>query len=138
MKKLILAVLILLTLSAGCFYARGLAAETEPSENSSVLMQRKLGHAKDLLEGLALEDFDKIKASADELSLLSLEAAWMKGGNANYAMHNAEFRWAVEGIAEMADEENLEGATLKYAQVVITCVECHKTVRRASKLAWAD
>ena len=46
-----------------------------------------------------------------------------------YGQLSSEFRWNAEKVAQMGDAKNLDGATLSYVQVVMSCVECHKLVR---------
>jgi hypothetical protein len=99
------------------------------------MMYRKLGHANGVLEGLTVNDFEKIQEEAQELSLISLEAHWRTDLPPSYAQYNADFQWAVGGLIQAAEMKNLEGATLKYAQVVMSCVECHTAVRGRAQVA---
>ncbi|MEZ6079955.1 MAG: hypothetical protein R3C56_31060 [Pirellulaceae bacterium] len=55
-------------------------------------MQRKLDHAKRVLEGLAIEDFELIAREAQSLSLLSLESNWNVLTTEEYIQQSSDFR----------------------------------------------
>lgn len=134
-KRFLYGSLAVLILIAGAT-ARAKVDTPEGGEASpSELMHKKLEHAQSILAALTFEDFDGIRSEAEQLSLISLDAHWRKDNPPSYAKYNADFQWAVSGLVKMAEEKNLEGATLKYNRVVASCVECHKAVRGASKVA---
>ncbi|MBI1783661.1 hypothetical protein HYR69_00830 [Candidatus Sumerlaeota bacterium] len=114
-------------------------AEVKPAEKeTSDLMKKKLQHAQALLEGLAKEDYAKIRDNAKELTSISLDALYTKKHSPQYNQLSSEFRYATEKVVKMAEEKNLDGATLSYMQVVMSCVECHKLVRGQEETASAD
>lgn len=96
-------------------------------------MQQKLEHAKSVLEGLALEDYDKIEKNAQALSLLSLESNWNVLTTEEYLKQSADFRSAVNVITSAAKEKNVDRATLGYVNLTVRCVECHSYLRRHAK-----
>ena len=100
-------------------------------------MRIKLKHAKEVLEGLTLEDFDRIQKNGQAMSLLSHEAQWNVIQTPQYMQHSGEFRRATEALAEAAKKKNIDGAALAYMEVTLKCVNCHKYVRRI-KVAKAD
>jgi len=93
------------------------------------LMQEKLSNSKMLLEGIALADFDKINRSAETLIQLSKTADWFVYKTPRYELHSNEFRRAAETILQKAKDKNLDGATLAYFDLTMTCVRCHQYVR---------
>ena len=93
-------------------------------------MERKLLHAKALLEGLATEDYDRISRDAQALSLISLESAWNVLITEEYLKQSSAFRRSLESIRDGAKAKNVDRATLGYVDMTIRCVECHKYVRR--------
>lgn len=132
-----------LLIATACAVAAGLAiglgvsvstAQEEVSDQKT-LMKRKLNVAKTLLEGLALEDYSKISASAEQLSMISMEAQWTELLSPRYGRFGSEFRTAVERVKDMADKENLDGATLNFMEVVMACVRCHTAVRGEENIA---
>jgi hypothetical protein len=92
-------------------------------------MARKLMHAKDLLEGIALSDFKKIDRSADELLRLTNAEEWRAIKTARYEMFSNEFRRAAEGIIQKARAKNIDGVTVSYFEMTVSCVRCHSYVR---------
>jgi hypothetical protein len=103
----------------------GDAAATKTSD----LMKRKLGHAQAVLEALALNDFDKIRSNADDLIFISKQVEWRAVKTPEYDLSMNSFRRAAEELAQKAKDKNLEGATLAYMDMTMTCVRCHKQVR---------
>ena len=81
------------------------AAEPAPqgvSRQLSPLMQMKLEKSKSILEGLALEDYEKIAKNAQSLKLLSLESGWNVIQTEEYVSQSREFRRAVDRIMAAA------------------------------------
>lgn len=95
------------------------------------IMRQKLKNSQRVLEGLAMNDFDKIADSASELVLLSKEAQWKVMKTPRYEVHSGEFRRTAEALVQMAKDRNLDGASLMYVDLTLTCVKCHKYVREA-------
>lgn len=92
-------------------------------------MRDKLELSQRILEGVALEDYDLIVSKATRLSAMSKEARWQAFQNPDYERYSVEFRRHVDALAKAARDKNLDGATLAYVRVTMSCVECHKLVR---------
>lgn len=92
-------------------------------------MHAKLAHSQDILEGLAIENYDQIAKSAQSLTLLSEEAGWNVLQTAEYTRQSDLFRRNTKALTDAARKRNLDGATLAFVQVTLNCVECHKHVR---------
>lgn len=118
-------------LALGIPTVRSLADEPKKDEARQALMQRKLKESQKALEGLALNDFKKISASADELIEISKAAEWKVLKDPQYELFSNEFRRRAEQMGKAAREKNLDGATLAYVEVTMTCVRCHQHVRKA-------
>ena len=93
------------------------------------LMKKKLALSQKILEGLALEDFDKIKAGADDLVTVRQNAAFMVGKTAKYEVYANDFQKHLENIQAAAKKKNVEAAALGYVEMTLTCVRCHQYVR---------
>jgi cytochrome c556 len=96
---------------------------------ASPLMAEKLKNSQKLLEGLALNDFDKIQQSAEELMRISKAAEWGAIKTPMYEVHTNNFRRAAEQIIKKAKDKNIDGATLAYLDMTLTCVRCHQHTR---------
>ncbi len=100
-----------------------------PGGTNRPFMQAKMDHAKSILEGLALENFDGIQTSAQNLILLSHESAWNVLQSPDYIEMSSEFRGSVNRLKEAAKSQNLDGATIAWFEVTLNCVRCHKHLR---------
>jgi hypothetical protein len=112
--------------------AVGLAAALAQSKRSRAtkeLMREKLGLSQRVLEGLATEDYDLLIAKGTRLSAMSKEADWRVFENPDYDQQSATFRRHVNSLVKAAKERDLDGATLAYVRVTMSCVDCHKLVR---------
>jgi cytochrome c556 len=92
-------------------------------------MREKLGHSQKVLEALALEDFFTLEQRAKKLSAMTQEAGWQAFQNPDYAQHSATFRQHVNSLTKAAQNKDLDGATLAYVRLTMSCVDCHKHVR---------
>jgi hypothetical protein len=99
-------------------------------------MRQKLNFSKDVLEGLALENYALIEKSARALKRLSEGAEWEVPTIPNatdYVSQTSEFQRHADELAKQAKAHNIEGATLAYLKVTMSCVQCHKYVRSVAK-----
>lgn len=104
------------------------SAQKQPG-NLSRLMQEKLSSAKLMLEGIATADFKKISRSGETLIELSKTAEWFVYKTPRYEIHSNEFRNAAETVLQKAKDQNLDGVTLAYFELTMSCVKCHQYVR---------
>lgn len=128
MKRLAPLVLV----ASVCLLATLLYGQQAADPNE--FMRAKLDHSKQVLEGLALEDFDMIAKHSQELSLLSLAASWQVIETMEYQQQSVEFRRAADAVTAAARTKNLDGAALAYVEMTMKCVNCHKYVRRVAAL----
>ena len=94
------------------------------------LMQMKLERSKQILEGLTMEDFEKIASGARALRLLSLESGWNVLQTEEYSEQSKDFRRNTALIDDAAKEKDLGRATLGYVALTVRCVECHSYIRK--------
>lgn len=129
MKSSRLAVFALVVLLVGFGHAQEKPkAPAEPPKKPTV-MQRKLTHAQKLLEGLAVADFAKLGAAADELSQCAQEASWRAANSPKFETHSNNFIRNLEAIKKAAKAKNVDAAALAYVDMTLTCVKCHQQVR---------
>ncbi len=114
-------------------YGQETSAAKAPIEPLEPFMQRKLDHAKRVLEGLAIEDFELIAREAQSLSLLSLESNWNVLTTEEYIQQSSDFRRAVNVITEAAREKDVHRAALGYVNLTVRCVECHSYLRNKAR-----
>ena len=92
-------------------------------------MKKKLKCSQSILEGVALNDFDKIADNADQLIAISQKAEWVVVKTPQYELFSNQFRKDAESLVKNAKAKNLDGAALDYVDLTMTCVKCHKYVR---------
>lgn len=109
---------------------QALAGQEPGTAKTATFMRMKLQPSKELLEGLAMNDFDSIKKNAGTIKNLLLDENWMVVQSDEYRRQTLEFRKLVDQIRDSADKKNIDGATLAYVQMTIQCVRCHQTLRR--------
>ena len=121
-----------------------LAAADEPDSRglkhqlSVSLMQSKLEHSKNILEGLTREDFGAISKGAKAMRGLTALEGWFRADTPRYKAQLNAFWLANDALIQAADEKNVDAATLAYTQLTISCVNCHKQVRAATKTVKTD
>jgi len=96
-------------------------------------MQLKLEYSKEILAGLALEDYERVAKNSQALRLMSLESGWNVLSTQEYADQSRDFRASSKVIQEAAKEKNIERATLGYVSMTVRCVECHNYLRKRDK-----
>ncbi|MCA9265803.1 MAG: hypothetical protein KDA60_18200 [Planctomycetales bacterium] len=107
-----------------------IAQEPVPPVRPQDLMRLKLESAQRVLASLALEDYPAIKRDAQRLHLLSLETGWNVLQTKQYLESSESFRRSVLQLSAAADEGNVDAAGLAYVRLSLTCIECHKHMRR--------
>jgi hypothetical protein len=100
----------------------------EPT-GKQVLMRDKLTHAKDVLEGLSVEDFDKVAKGAEYLRMISKAAAWYVFDSDEYLRMSKDFQEQATDLERHAKAKNLDASSLDYVRISLTCVQCHKYMR---------
>lgn len=104
-------------------------AQNRKSRATKEFMRDKLELAQGILEGLTVENYDLIVSRAQKLSAMSQEVDWKVFENPDYEQQSMAFRRNVDALTKAAKSKNLDGATLAYVRVTMSCVECHKFVR---------
>jgi hypothetical protein len=122
-------VLVVLTLLLGLPGLNGHGGEPKKDDRIGELMHKKLTASQGVLEGIALNDFKKIAARADELLTISKQAEWKVLKTPKYELFSNEFQRAAEGLGQSARDKNTDAAALNYVELTLTCVKCHKHVR---------
>ena len=120
----------MIVVTAGLAVSRLTAADSAVvPDQVAVFMRAKLAHSQNVLEGLAVEDFDLIDKGAQQLSLASEDASWQVLQTEDYARQSADFRRSCDSLRKAAKAKNLDGAALAWMEVTMKCVQCHKYVR---------
>ena len=131
MRRILVATALIAVL-AGILIDRGEAQQPSRRE----FMRNKLEYSKNVLDGLSREDYALIARDARALKSLSEKAAWkdaMIPNAPDYIAYTVEFQRLADELEQKAKQRNLDGSTLAYVQLTITCVNCHKYARMVTK-----
>lgn len=108
-------------------------AAEKPERKPDVWMQKKLKFSQQVLAGIAAGDFDQIAKAADTLKGMDKIESFIRARTPRYRVQLQLFQDANEEILRQANAENLEGVTLAFNQLTISCVNCHKHLREQEK-----
>jgi cytochrome c556 len=129
MMKIFRRSLVIFLVLAGFCASVGRGDNLDKPSKTAELMRKKLKHSQGVLEGIALNDVDKIAENADQLITISHQAEWVVVKTPQYELFSNQFRKSAEGLVKNAKAKNLDGAALDYVDMTMTCVKCHKYVR---------
>lgn len=118
-----------LVLLAGGTWISSLFAHQPDDEAVKVFMRAKLDASQKILEGLVTEDFDLMREASNRISVMGRRAEWNAIKTPDYVQQTTDFQRAAQRLAEAAKEKSLDGASLAYLQLTLSCVNCHKYVR---------
>lgn len=109
------------------------AAAESGDKRPTMLMRKKLEYSQKILEGLSVEDFEMIRKNAKLMNTFAQLENWFWADTPQYRAQLNIFRFANDEMIRMAEEKNLEGVSLAYTQMTLSCVNCHKQVRDKSR-----
>ena len=102
---------------------------TAADQQTKETMDAKLLYSKELLEGIVTEDYRQVADNAKKLHSLSQSANWSIRQTTEYQRHTREFARQATAIEKAAEAKNIDGATLGYFQLTMTCVNCHRHMK---------
>ena len=98
-------------------------------------MQKKLDYSQKILSGLATEDFKAIHENATAMGKLNILERFFHAKTKEYQTQLKIFGYANQELVRLADEKNIDGAALAYMQLTMSCVNCHKLLRKPENAA---
>lgn len=93
-------------------------------------MHVKLDATDQILEGLVTDDLRLLLKGADKLKEMSEAEKWRVSNDMAYRRQSEDFQHCVEKLRRAVREESLDGAALAWFDTTMSCIECHKWVRR--------
>ena len=96
-------------------------------------MKQKLAFSQKVFAGLTEGNLVKAKEAAQAMKLLNKLELFARRKSPAYRRQLRMFEFANDEIVEGAENNNLERATLAYTQLSISCISCHRQLRRAAK-----
>lgn len=128
------ALFLLAAIAAGVLLTCGRPAEAD--EKPTDWMKQKLEMSQNILAGLTKGDFDAIEANAQKMNLVNYLEKQIAADQPHYKEYTRQltaFETANRDLLRQAAKKNIEGSTLAYMQLTVSCVQCHKIVRDAKK-----
>lgn len=136
--RISLIVLLIVILAMSVFLSPTLSGEgkakpkAKPTpKEASLWMEKKLEYTQNIVAGLTEADYDKISSNAGDMDAVGNLETWFRADNPEYKRQASYFEFANRELVRQAEEKNLDGATLAYNQLMVSCVACHKIVRDA-------
>ncbi len=114
--------------SANSTDTKSVSAEAE-EKPLDFWMQKKLDYSSSILKGLAMGDFDMIETNAKQMRVLNKIEGFARSRHAGYRGHVKLFERVTDEVIKQAKKENIEGVTLAYHQLTVSCVRCHQSIR---------
>jgi hypothetical protein len=125
----LLAPLILASFFAG---TTSTYAQAEKESGVKQAMRQKVAYSQQVLIGITLEDYGLIVNNAQKLVELSNKTNWYSRQVPEYELFLNEFRRKAQELMEAGKQKNLDAASLAYVQMTLSCVSCHKFIRKSS------
>jgi hypothetical protein len=107
-------------------------ASGQEHQSRAEFMRGKLRHSKDILDGLAREDYAQIAKGAGALKAMRGSPEWAAMSRpeaGRYRAYSLEFQELTERLLAKAEARNIDGAALAYVGLMMNCVNCHKELR---------
>ncbi len=101
--------------------------------DGTLWMKQKLAASQNILRGLTSPDYEAIEKNAQAMIALGYLEKWVRANTPGYQIMLKDFEYANRALVSAAREKNLDGATVAYFQLTLSCVNCHKIVRGEGK-----
>jgi hypothetical protein len=106
-------------------------AAGKPETHASIWMKLKLDYSQKILQGLAEGDFDRIAQNAEAMQAFNKFESLLRRRPPGYVAQLEMFKDANAELIKQAQRENLDGATLAYTQLTLSCINCHRRLRES-------
>ena len=123
-----IAMMALISTTRVTCVARGDDAKAQAAQ-ASIWMKQKLVASQNILAGLTKGDYEAVEKNAQSMLVVGYLEKWVRADIPGYRKMMTDFEYANKALALAARNKNLDGATIGYVQLTISCVQCHKLVR---------
>ena len=107
-------------------------SQAEKESGVKEAMRQKVAYSQQVLIGVSLGDYGLIANNAEKLVELSNKTNWYSRQLPEYELFLNEFRRNAQELMKAGQQKNLDAASLAYVQMTLSCVSCHKFIRRTS------
>jgi hypothetical protein len=96
-------------------------------------MDVKLDESQKIFAALAKADFETLISCSKKLSTLSELEGFVRNRTPGYRTHLRSYQFAIREIEQQAKRGSIEGVTLGFQQLTLSCVNCHNQLRESEK-----
>jgi hypothetical protein len=125
-----------LALAIGCSLLVTCGRPAVADEKPTDWMKQKLEMSQHILAGLTKGDFEAVEANAQKMNVVNYMEKLVAADQPHYKEYMRQlnsFETANRELLRQASKKNIEGSTLAYMQLTVSCVHCHRVVRDAKK-----
>jgi hypothetical protein len=109
------------------------AQKAQDKEKASIWMKKKAEYAQKLLVDLTRGDFATLVTDAKEMQFLGYLEKNDRSDIPGYKRQLENFESSLEELIKTAEAKNLQGTTLAFQQLTVSCVQCHSVMRNPKK-----
>ncbi len=95
-------------------------------------MRGKLDSNKKIVEGLSMKDFAMIREGAQNVTAVVKGQHWFVLDTPAYKQYSQDMEQAAQLLVDAADKKNIEAATLRYFDLTLDCIDCHRYIETQS------
>lgn len=128
--------LVVRLIAVALFVSTMTARPASAQEKASDWMKNKARMSHAILDGLTDADFVKIELNAQKMNVINFLEKMVATDKPEYKEYMRQlnaFETATRELLRQSAAKNIEGATLAYTQLTVSCVQCHKILRDAKK-----
>ncbi len=96
-------------------------------------MDVKLEESQKIFAALTQADFETLISCTTKLTALSEMEGFVRNRTPGYRTQLRSYQFAIREIEQQAKRESIEGVTLGFQQLTLSCVTCHKQLREPAK-----
>ena len=101
----------------------------DEQEPFNLWMDVKLKKSQDIFAAMTKADFERIIQDTKQLRTLNELEGFVRKSVPGYVTQLKAFQFAVDEIEKQAKQKNIEGVTLGFQQLTMSCVHCHNNLR---------
>lgn len=124
-----------LAMLCGLGIAQQPTLSTKEPLDLTIAMRAKLSSSQKIVEGLTSADFEMIRKGAAELASICDSQVWRPREDQVYSHYRSELHRSAIKLADLSDQQNLDGAAYTYMHALSTCINCHQYSRDVLRVA---
>jgi len=128
-RKLILMALMFSAAFVTVMVGQTLAERQDP-KRAKEFMRQKLSYSQNIIEGLALENYELIITNGIKMFNMSQSTHWQVRSSSEYKKYSAAYSDRVAAMIDAAREKRIDAARDAYCKSLQGCYDCHRYCQR--------